>query len=101
MFRRIAILIIASACLAGCTMAPSFGRPESPVSATWPTGPSYKDATGKPADKVVADIPWQEFFVDPQLQQLIGLALANTQFESSVGCEPSHATRRTHESDCS
>ena len=52
MFRRIAILIIASACLAGCTMAPSFGRPGSPVSATWPTGPSYKDATGKPADKV-------------------------------------------------
>jgi multidrug efflux system outer membrane protein len=25
----------------------------------------------------VADLPWQEFFVDPQLRQLVGMALAN------------------------
>lgn len=56
-------------------MASTYRRPEAPVSATWPSDPAYKDATGKPADKMVADIPWQEFFVDPQLQQLIGLAL--------------------------
>ena len=45
MFRRIAILSIAIACLAGCSMAPRYNRPEAPVSATWPTGPAYKDVT--------------------------------------------------------
>lgn len=75
---RIAIMGIACACLAGCsTMAPRHTRPEAPVPVTWPTGPAYKDVTGNPADKTVADIPWQEFFVNPQLQKLIGLALAN------------------------
>ena len=47
MFRRIAILIIASACLAGCTMAPSFGRPESPVSATLAHRPVLQGCYGE------------------------------------------------------
>jgi len=65
-------------CLAGCaTMAPKYSRPAAPVSATWPSGPAYKDVTGEPTDKAVADIPWQEFFVDPQLRKLIALALDN------------------------
>ncbi len=62
--------------LAGCaSMAPKYERPAPPVPAAWPSGPAYKDAaaTGKP----VADIPWQEFFVDPQLRQVIAMALEN------------------------
>jgi multidrug efflux system outer membrane protein len=58
-------------------MAPKYTRPEAPVPAAWPSGPAYKDVAGKPADKMVADIPWQEFFVDPQLRKLISLALDN------------------------
>jgi len=80
MFHRIAILSIAVtclACLAACSMAPRYNRPEAPVSATWFAGPAYKDVLGKPADKAAADTPWQEFFVNPQLQKLINLALAN------------------------
>ena len=42
----------------------------------WPDGPAYKEATGA-APKPVADIPWQEFFVDGQLRKLIALALEN------------------------
>ena len=80
MIRGIAILSIAITCLAllaACSLAPHYSRPEAPVSTTWPSGPAYKDVMEKPAGKAVADIPWQEFFINPQLQKLINLALAN------------------------
>ncbi|HTG81366.1 MAG TPA: AdeC/AdeK/OprM family multidrug efflux complex outer membrane factor [Geobacteraceae bacterium] len=65
-------------CLAGCaTMAPKYERPAAPVPSAWPSGPAYKEAAVKPADKAVADIPWQEFFVDPRLRKVIALALEN------------------------
>jgi len=68
----------ASILLAGCsTMAPQYTQPAAPVPAEWPAGPSYKAETVKPAAKPVADIPWREFFVEPQLQRLIELALKN------------------------
>ena len=77
MIRGIAIISIGVACLAGCSMAPEYTRPEAPVSATWPTGPAYKDGAGKPAGTAVADILWQDFFIDPQLRKVIALALEN------------------------
>lgn len=74
----IATPAVACLCLAGCaTMAPKYTRPAAPVPAAWPSGPSYKDVAAKPARKPVADIPWQEFFVDERLRQLIALALEN------------------------
>jgi multidrug efflux system outer membrane protein len=64
--------------LSGCTtMAPKYTKPAAPVPAVWPNGASYKAETAKPADKPVAEIPWQEFFVDSQLRKLIALALEN------------------------
>jgi multidrug efflux system outer membrane protein len=77
MFRRIAILSIACAFLVGCSMAPRYSRPEMPVSATWPTGPAYKNSTALTGEPAAADLKWRQFFVNPQLQKLIGLALAN------------------------
>ena len=63
--------------LGGCaTMAPKYERPAAPVPTAWPTGPSYKGTTAT-AEKPVADIPWQEFFVDAQLRRLIALSLKN------------------------
>lgn len=65
-------------CLAGCaTMAPKYTQPAPPVPAAWPSGAAYMGDTGQQAQKPVADIPWQEFFVDPQLRKLINLALEN------------------------
>jgi multidrug efflux system outer membrane protein len=58
-------------------MAPQYSRPAPPVPASWPSGPAYQGVTGKPAGKAVADIPWQEFFVDPQLCKVIAVALTN------------------------
>jgi multidrug efflux system outer membrane protein len=76
--RRISLCLpLALLFLAGCTtMAPKYSQPAAPVPPAWPGGPAYKATTGAAA-KPVADIPWQEFFVDPQLRKLIALALEN------------------------
>ena len=57
-------------------MAPKYEQPAPPVPTAWPSGAAYKEVKA-PAGKPLADIPWQEFFVDPQLQKLISLALDN------------------------
>jgi multidrug efflux system outer membrane protein len=54
--------------LGACTLEPHYHRPPAPV----PALPG-----GTAADTVAADIGWREFFPDPQLQQLIGLALTD------------------------
>ena len=60
--------------LAGCsTMAPKYSRPEPPVPAAWPTGPAYQQA--KSEGPALADLNWQEFFVDANLRQVIAKAL--------------------------
>ena len=81
---RGAVLAVALFALSGCaSMAPKYARPEAPVPANWPAGPAYKadkadkDGAAKPADKAVADLKWQEFFVDEQMRKLISLALEN------------------------
>lgn len=56
-------------------MAPEYTRPGAPVPAAWPAGPAYTTPVATTGQQPVADIPWQEFFVDPQLRQLIALAL--------------------------
>jgi multidrug efflux system outer membrane protein len=63
--------------LAGCSLAPRYGRPDAPVPAQWPNGAAYPD-TGRAADAPQApDLPWRQFFPDPNLQSLIEKALAN------------------------
>ena len=63
--------------LAGCsTMAPSYTKPAPPVPDAWPAGPAYTVRTAEP-ERPLADIPWQEFFIDEKLQKLIDLSLKN------------------------
>jgi multidrug efflux system outer membrane protein len=54
--------------LGACTLEPQYHRPPPPV-------PAVQGGTA--GDTVAADIGWHEFFPDPQLQQLIALALTN------------------------
>jgi len=65
--------------LAGCaSMAPKYEKPAAPVPTAWPEGAAYKkDGQAKKEQKPLAEIPWQEFFVDPKLQRLISLSLDN------------------------
>ncbi|MCM2357126.1 MAG: AdeC/AdeK/OprM family multidrug efflux complex outer membrane factor [Geobacteraceae bacterium] len=78
MIRTTVIIAVLAGALAGCaTMAPKYEQPAAPVPAAWPDGPAYRTEAAAPTAKAVADIPWQEFFVDAKLQKLIALALEN------------------------
>jgi multidrug efflux system outer membrane protein len=54
--------------LSSCTLEPKYVRPDAPMSAPIAAGIGESPST---------DLGWREFFPDPQLQQLIALALAN------------------------
>ncbi|WP_085626652.1 MULTISPECIES: efflux transporter outer membrane subunit [unclassified Pseudomonas] len=56
--------------LIGCSLAPTYQRPEAPVPAQW------GNATG-PQGQAVGQLDWQAFILDPTLRQLVGTALGN------------------------
>lgn len=65
-FSRLALA--AALALAGCSMAPTYERPELPVPAAWPDDVQSTTAPAKPVD-------WNSFFPDERLRALIKLAL--------------------------
>lgn len=67
-------VLTAAALLAGCSMIPAYERPPAPVPAQYANAPA-----NAPADAASAAAPqdWQQYFSDPRLQQLIGIALEN------------------------
>jgi multidrug efflux system outer membrane protein len=65
---------VAAAVLSGCSLMPAYERPAAPVAATFPGSPVA--TTGQTA-AAAANIDWQDYFSDPRLKQLIGLALDN------------------------
>lgn len=56
---------------AGCSFIPQFDQPNAPVPGLYPT------TTESSASTAAADIPWEQFFTDQRLQQLITLGLEN------------------------
>src|SRR5476651_788757 len=63
---------VVCALLTGCTLQPDYHRPALPVVNRWD-----QPVKGQlPAPNVV-DSGWQHFFADPQMRQLISLALTN------------------------
>jgi multidrug efflux system outer membrane protein len=58
----------------GCSMAPRYHRPAAPIPKQWPSGEAYAPPTSAPLPAV----RYQDVFRDPQLQALIGQALANS-----------------------
>ncbi|MDD2851282.1 MAG: efflux transporter outer membrane subunit [Desulfuromonadaceae bacterium] len=77
-FLRVSSIVPAFFTLAACsTMAPTYSRPTSPVPATLTSSTASQPATVKEPQKPIVDIPWQDFFVDRQLRDLIALALKN------------------------
>lgn len=66
--------------LAACSMEPTYQRPDAPIPSAYPSGPAYSTPganAGQQNGPAAADLGWRQFFVDPQLQQLIARALAN------------------------
>jgi outer membrane protein, multidrug efflux system len=83
-----ALIALAVAALAGgCTLAPTYHRPDAPVSGSFPKGGVYDTQPQTPAapgasqrsaqGRAAADIGWDEFFADPRLKRIIQLALHN------------------------
>jgi outer membrane protein, multidrug efflux system len=68
---RAASALLAAALASCSSMAPTYERPPAPVAAQFP------DAGGPAAATPATEIPWQQFFSDERLKQLIGLALEN------------------------
>ncbi|MFA7403389.1 MAG: efflux transporter outer membrane subunit, partial [Pelobacteraceae bacterium] len=58
-------------------MAPKYSQPVAPVATAWPNMPAPQTGAGKHVRKPVAEIPWREFYLDPQLRKVIALALDN------------------------
>ncbi|RYH61610.1 MAG: hypothetical protein EON54_10025, partial [Alcaligenaceae bacterium] len=69
-----------AAALAGCSLAPKYERPVSPVEGAYPAGASYNapDQARARADGLAAsDVGWRDFYTDPLLQEVIAGALTN------------------------
>lgn len=63
--------------LAGCSLAPTYQRPELPVPASLPAADAASQAAAQAPAADIAAVPWREYFPDPRLQSLICEALAN------------------------
>lgn len=68
MIKKLSLLVMLAA-LGACSLAPTYQRPDSPVSASWP------DTVKSAGVSVLPD--WQAYFPDPRLQALISAALEN------------------------
>ena len=60
--------LAAAALLAGCSFIPTYERPAAPIPA------SYTETAGEVSAAVA---PWQDYFAEPRLRQLIEAALTN------------------------
>lgn len=70
-------LFCMSSFIAGCSLAPEYKRPDSPVSDSWPKGEAYKGIESGNAEMPASDIKWKDFLVNNQLQKVVDLALKN------------------------
>jgi outer membrane protein, multidrug efflux system len=77
MIRKTLSISLVILCLAGCTMAPRYTRPEAPVPAHWPSGVAYKEVKVGTDNPAVPELKWREFFADERLQKVIAMALHN------------------------
>jgi multidrug efflux system outer membrane protein len=80
-------ILAASLLVAGCSFIPAYERPDAPVSPQWPpeslppVGAEAPASAASAADvpaMAAADLPWRQFFIEPELSQIIDLALTNS-----------------------
>jgi multidrug efflux system outer membrane protein len=71
LLRNLTLSLLAASALSACTLAPKTVRPALAVDNAWPIAASN---TGTAS---AADLAWRDVFIDPRLQGVIDLALAN------------------------
>ena len=69
--RSTSTALAVAALLAGCSFIPTYERPAAPI----PSG--YPETTATSEQTTAATVPWQDYFAEPRLRQLIEAALAN------------------------
>lgn len=69
--RQLSAVLLAAGVLSGCTLAPTYERPQAPVESAYAT-----QATNE-ANIQASRLGWREFFPDQRLQALIAAALEN------------------------
>ena len=70
--RATALALASATLLAGCSFIPAYERPAAPVPGTYATA-------GEPVQTgaAAATAPWQDYFAEPRLRELIAAALQN------------------------
>lgn len=65
--------------LSGCTMAPNYTRPQSPVVPKWPSGPAYIhiENAADESSPLALTLTWREFITDEKMEDIIETALNN------------------------
>ncbi len=66
-------LLLAATALSGCSLAPKYERPATPVPPSWPVGDAYL----RQSEAALPTVRYTDIFRDARLQQLITQALAN------------------------
>ncbi|MHB9796511.1 efflux transporter outer membrane subunit [Pseudomonas sp. MT3] len=69
-FAASALLLVPALFLAGCSLAPTYERPEAPVASNW-SGPAAQSG------RAASNLDWQTFIVDSELRDLVNIALDN------------------------
>jgi multidrug efflux system outer membrane protein len=78
MSRKILLFfVVLLALFEGCSLAPEYTRPPSPVPDGWPTGEAYGTITAAETLPAAHETAWRELFADERLQAVIKMALNN------------------------
>jgi len=67
------VVAVTIATTSACSLMPEYLRPQAPVPETFPN----TDPKAASSATQLSDIPWQDYFADAQLREVIGLALNN------------------------
>lgn len=76
-FMQRALTLSAIALLTGCSLMPTYQRPNAPVAAQWPASAGVGASNNTAGAQSSAVVQWQDYFSDPALRELIATALAN------------------------
>lgn len=89
-----ASVLALAAALAGCSLAPTYQRPEAPIARQWNAGSDSRAVSARKLD-------WQSFIVDPELRRLVDVALANNRSlrQSLLDIEQARAQYRIQRAD--
>lgn len=71
MIKQCTLALLAAGILGGCSMAPTYLRPDAPIESQYPGNTSSSATTPVP------EIGWNEFFHEPRLRALIAAAIEN------------------------